>query len=102
MCARRDRRTVPAWLARPASRTSTGSLPTVIVVWVATEDDKQALVLDPDSPYFTTPHFNGHPSVLIRGSRIGEIDLDELTELIQDAWLSRASRRRGETWLAQR
>ena len=74
----------------------------VIVIWVASEGDKQALVQDPDSPYFTTPHFNGHPSVLLRGSRIGEIDLDELTELIQDAWLSRASRRRAETWLAQR
>jgi len=73
----------------------------VIVFWVASEDDKQAMVLDPDSPYFTTPHFDGHPSVLLRGSRIGEIDLDELTELVQDAWLSRASRRRGETWLAQ-
>ena len=36
----------------------------VIVIWVASEDDKQALVLDPDSPYFTTPHFDGHPSVL--------------------------------------
>ena len=74
----------------------------VIVIWVASEGDKQALVLDPDSPYFTTPHFNGHPSVLLRGSRVGEIDLDELTELIQDAWLSRASRRRAETWLAER
>jgi hypothetical protein len=73
----------------------------VIVFWVASEDDKQAMVLDPDSPYFTTPHFDGHPSVLLRGSRIGEIDLDELTELVQDAWLSRASRRRGETWLAE-
>ena len=74
----------------------------VMVIWVGSEDDKQALVLEPDSPYFTTPHFDGHPSVLVRGSRIGEIDLDELTELIQDAWLSRASRRRGETWLAER
>jgi hypothetical protein len=73
----------------------------VIVFWVASEDDKQAMVLDPDSPYFTTPHFDGHPSVLLRGSRIGEIDLEELTELVQDAWLSRASRRRGETWLAE-
>lgn len=72
----------------------------VIVFWVASEDDKQAMVLDPDSPYFSTPHFDGHPSVLLRGSRIGEIDVDELTELIQDAWLSRASRRRAETWLA--
>ena len=72
----------------------------VIVIWVGSEDDKQALVLDPGSPYVTTPHFDGHPSVLVRGSRIGEIDLDELTELIQDAWLAQASRRRGETWLA--
>ena len=74
----------------------------VIVIWVASEDDKQALVQDEGSPYFTTPHFDGHPSVLLRASRIGEIDLDELTELVQDAWLSQASRRRGETWLAER
>ena len=74
----------------------------VIVFWVGSEDDKQALVQDEGSPYFTTPHFDGHPSVLLRGSRIGEIDLDELTELIQDAWLAQASKRRGETWLAGR
>ena len=74
----------------------------VIVIWVASEDDKQALVQYEDSPYFTTPHFDGHPSVLLRASRIGEIDVDELTELVQDAWLSQASRRRGETWLAER
>ncbi len=73
----------------------------VIVIWVGGEVDKQALVLDPDSPYFTTPHFDGHPSVLVRASRIGEIDVDELTELIQDAWLSRASNRRGQAWLAE-
>ena len=73
----------------------------VIVIWVASEGDKQALVQDPDSPYFTTPHFEGHPSVLVRISRLGEIDADELTELIQDAWLAQASRRRGQTWLAE-
>jgi hypothetical protein len=72
----------------------------VIVIWVASEDDKQALVLDPASPYFSTPHFDGHPSVLVRGSRIGEIDVDELTELIRDAWLAQASRRRAAAWLA--
>ena len=73
----------------------------VIVLWVADEGDKLALVQDPDSPYFTTPHFDGHPSVLIRASRLGEIDVDELTELVQDAWLAQASRRRAETWLAE-
>ena len=73
----------------------------VIVFWVGSEGDKQALVNDEASPYFTTPHFDGHPSVLVRASRLGEIDLDELTELIQDAWLAQASRRRGEAWLAE-
>ena len=74
----------------------------VIVFWVASEDDKQAMVLDPRSPYFTTPHFVGHPSVLLRAGRLGEIDLDELTELVQDAWLSRASARRARQWLGGR
>jgi hypothetical protein len=73
--------------------------PDVIVFWVPSESDKQALVQDEASPFFTTPHFDGHPSVLLRGSRIGELTLRELTEIVQDAWLSRASRRRAETWL---
>ncbi len=74
----------------------------VIVLWVGSEDDKQALVEDPGSPYFTTTHFDGHPSVLVRASRLAEVDVDEITEIVQDAWLSRASRRRGEAWLAGR
>ncbi|TDD66403.1 hypothetical protein E1293_39215 [Actinomadura darangshiensis] len=75
-------------------------LPDVIVFWVPSESDKQALVQDEASPFFTTPHFNGHSSVLLRGGRIGELTLRELTEVVQDAWLSRASRRRAETWLS--
>ncbi|NEE04667.1 MmcQ/YjbR family DNA-binding protein [Phytoactinopolyspora halotolerans] len=71
----------------------------VIVFWVASEDDKQALVQDEATPYFTTPHFYGHRSVLLRASRIGELTLRELAELVQDAWLSRASKRRAQQWL---
>ena len=71
----------------------------VIVFWVASEGDKQALVQDESSPFFTTAHFNGHPSVLLRASRIGELTRRELAEVIQDAWLSRASARRASTWL---
>ena len=76
--------------------------PDVIMFWVASEGDKLALVQDPATPFFTTPHFDGHPSVLLRASRIGELDLREVTELVQDAWLSRASRRRADAWLAAR
>jgi len=69
-------------------------------VWVPSESDKQALVQDQASPFFTTSHFDGHPSVLVRGSRIGELTLRELAEVIQDAWLSRASPARAAAWLS--
>ena len=72
----------------------------VIVFWVASEVDKDALVLDESTPFFTTPHFDGHSSVLLRGSRVGELAYDELAEVVQDAWLSRASKRRAADWLA--
>lgn len=72
----------------------------VIIIWVASEHDKRALIEDPDSPFFTTSHFDGHPSVLVRASRLRDVDRDELVELIQEAWLSRASRRRANAWLA--
>jgi hypothetical protein len=74
----------------------------VIVFWVESPADKEALVQDGSSPFFTTPHFDGHPSVLLRGSRIGELSRQELAEVIQDAWLSRASPRRAADWLKSR
>jgi hypothetical protein len=74
--------------------------PDVIVFWVASEAEKQALVQDPASPFFTTAHFDGHPSVLLRAGRVGELRRQELAELVQDAWLSRASTRRATAWLS--
>jgi hypothetical protein len=73
----------------------------VICMWVASEDDKQAQVQDTGSPWFTTPHFDGHPSVLVRESRLGELSREELSEVIADAWLARASGRRAARWLAE-
>lgn len=73
----------------------------VIVFWVPSESDKQAMVQDPASPFFTTAHFEGHPSVLLRASRLGEISRAELAEVVQDAWLTRASDRRRADWLAE-
>jgi hypothetical protein len=72
----------------------------VICFWVPSEADKQALVQDPTTPYFTTPHFDGHRSVLVRASRLGELSRQDLAELVEDAWLSRASKRRAEAYLA--
>ncbi|HEY2203231.1 MAG TPA: MmcQ/YjbR family DNA-binding protein [Pseudonocardia sp.] len=73
--------------------------PDVIVFWVPSESDKQALVQDPGTPFFTTPHFDGHPSVLLRAGRLGELTREELAEVVQDAWLAQASARRAARWL---
>ena len=84
-----------------ASDPDTGErYPDVIVFWVESEADKLSMIQDERSPFFTTSHFDGHLSVLIRGSRISELSLQELTEVVQDAWLCRASARRAATWLS--
>ncbi len=51
----------------------------VIVLWVPSEDDKQALTQDALLPFFSTPHFDGHRSVLVRASRISELTVQELS-----------------------
>jgi len=74
----------------------------VIVFWVESEADKRSLIDDQDTPFFTTPHFDGHPSVLLRERDLPALSYRELSEVIQDAWLSRASARRAADWLKSR
>jgi len=73
----------------------------VIVLWVGDDADKLALVQDETSPWFTTTHFDGHPSVLVRASRLHEVTRDEVVELVQEAWLAQASPTRARRWLAE-
>ena len=58
---------------------------------------KEALLADDPSIYFTTPHFDGYPAILVRLDQIGP---EELNELIVEAWLVRAPRRLAESYLA--
>ncbi|MEJ3745736.1 MmcQ/YjbR family DNA-binding protein [Actinomycetes bacterium KLBMP 9797] len=51
---------------------------------------KEALVADDPEVYFTTPHFDGYPAVLVRLERIA---VPELEELLTEAWLTRAPKR---------
>lgn len=71
----------------------------VVLLRLDGEDAKQALVQDPATPFFTTPHFNGYPGVLVRLSRLAELTRAELAEVIEDAWLAQASTRRGRDYL---
>lgn len=52
--------------------------------------EKQALVDDPATPFFTIDHFKGFNAVLVQQSRLGEIGRAELAEVITDAWATRA------------
>lgn len=54
---------------------------------VSDEGVKFALIADQPGVYFTTPHFDGYPAVLVR---LNEIGVPDLTELITDAWLAQA------------
>ena len=74
----------------------------VIVFWVDSELEKEAILADTSLPFFTTPHFNGHPSVLLRGSRAGELSRDELAGFVEAAWLARAGPRAVARWLKDR
>ena len=57
---------------------------------------KEALLADDPGVFFTTPHFDGYAAVLVRLDRI---ELEELNELIVEAWLARAPKRLAKAYL---
>jgi hypothetical protein len=60
---------------------------------------KEAMLADPSGIYFTTPHFDGYPSVLVQ---LDLISVEELEEVIVEAWLCRAPPKLAEAFLAER
>ncbi|HEX3287828.1 MAG TPA: MmcQ/YjbR family DNA-binding protein [Mycobacterium sp.] len=64
---------------------------------VADEGVKFALIADDPAVYFTTPHFDGYPAVLVR---LAEIGVAELTELVTEAWLAQAPKTLVKTFLS--
>lgn len=71
------------WLERPAAGKARVPNPDVLAVRVAGEGAKAELLAADPAVYFTEPHYNGYPAVLVRLAAIGE---DELRELILDGW----------------
>jgi hypothetical protein len=70
----------------------------ILGVKVEHEIAKQALVADEPGVYFTTSHFDDHAIVLVRLERIA---VDDLRELIEDAWLMVAPKRVAQAYLDQ-
>ena len=58
---------------------------------------KEALIADDPGLYFTTPHFDGYPAILVRLDRIGA---DDLHEVVVEAWLARAPKRLAKDYLS--
>lgn len=65
----------------------------LLVILTPTEAEKRALVDDPATPFITIDHFNGYNAVLVQQARLGELTLDELREVIAEAWAVRAPKR---------
>jgi hypothetical protein len=90
---------------RPLSRTDIAALgeeaPTGPILGVRTADleMKEALLTSNPRAYFTTPHFDGYPAVLIR---LGKISVKELKAVIEEAWLCRAGKRAAASYLNAR
>lgn len=76
------------------------SAPNGAILGVRTPDlvAKEALIASDPQIYFTTPHFDGYPAVLVQ---LEHIPLDQLEEIIGEAWLDRAPKRMAQAWLRQ-
>ena len=94
-CFQRGRR-------RDAVDPATGErLDDVLMFRVDGQDAKELVLADPRGIFFTTPHFDGYPAVLIRISDLARLDRGELRDAVVDAWLTRAQKRVARAWLAE-
>ncbi len=74
-----------AWVWRERIHPKKARVPNlnVIALRVADEAEKQMFLAADAEKFFTEPHYNGFPAILVR---LPAIEVDELAELITDAW----------------
>jgi hypothetical protein len=73
----------------------------VLMFRVADLGVKELLLADERDVFFTTPHFDGYPAVLLRIPDLAQLDREELHNLVAEAWLTRAQKRLAKAWLAE-
>jgi hypothetical protein len=74
---------------------------TDVLMFRTADRESKELVLAGGPPFFTTPHFNGYPAVLIRIPDLAQLDEAALRDAVVEAWLTRVPKRVGKAWLAQ-
>ncbi len=72
-----------SWMERVAPRKPKVENLDVLAVRVAGAEEKEELLVADPEKFFTEPHYNGFPAVLVR---LAAVDVDELRELLTDAW----------------
>ena len=94
-CCHRNRR-------KDAVDPNTGELlDDVLMFRVADLDVKELMLSDSRGLFFTTPHFDGYPAVLLRIRDLARLDLDELEDVVAEAWLTKAPKRSAKAWLEE-
>ena len=87
------------WMERLHPKKARVPNPAVVAIHVTNLSEKEMLLASDDgSKFFTEPHYNGYPAILVR---LDAIDVDELEELITDAWCSQAPKALVEEFMAR-
>ena len=73
----------------------------VLVFRVEDEGAKELQLRDARGIFFTTPHWNGYSAVLVRIGDLERLDVEQLREVVEDAWLVKAQKRVAKKWLAE-
>jgi hypothetical protein len=77
------------WLERVEPKQPRVPRPDVLAVRVANQSEKETLLVADAEKFFTEPHYNGYPAILVR---LPAVDVGELRELLTDAWRCQAHR----------
>jgi hypothetical protein len=77
----------PSWRTKPRMFTWIRHEPEALVVWVESLDEKELMIAAEPRVYFTTPHYDGYPIVLVR---LEAIDVKRAKELVTESWRLRA------------
>jgi hypothetical protein len=88
-----------AWNERVHPKKPRVPRPDVVAIRVIDQADKDALIASDGEVFFTEPHYNGFPAVLVRLPAVG---MEQLEELIVDGWRCQAPRALVEAWLSGR
>jgi hypothetical protein len=72
----------------------------VLVFRTDGSEPKELLLADPRRIFFTTPHWNGYPAVLVHIPDLKQLRKRELADLLEDAWLTRAPAKLAKSFLA--